>query len=194
MADLALNGSDRFSIPTWLSSREIDAHEYAEREDPDSYSKRLLHLLQEASKPILFQQDLHITLGQYTPTHMNDFVFAIGTPQIALNWCAATEPSAWMDQVIQLCTTGKEDAALKEISLATSRAKTSENFVQLSDQLERFDLRKLPDVVLVALLRNTFSIRSWISCWNNLLDQTEEILQERKREPRSMLRGLKRYS
>ena len=49
-------------------------------------------------------------------------------------------------------------------------------------------------MILIALVRNTFSIRSQLSCWNDLIDKIEQILVERNRDSRRLLRGLKSYS
>ena len=72
--------------------------------------------------------------------------------------------------------------------------KASEDFYKLSNDLVSFELKKLPDVILIALVRNTFSIRSQLSCWNDLIDKIEQILVERNRDSRRLLRGLKSYS
>ena len=72
--------------------------------------------------------------------------------------------------------------------------KVSEDYYKLSSDLVSFDLKDLPDVILVALVSNTFLIRSQLSCWNNLIDQIEQILVDRNRDPSRLLRGLKLYS
>ena len=132
--------------------------------------------------------------------HSKDILFTPG--QVAANmdtgWksvstesiCSSTS-SAWITRLLALCNCGNEEAALKEISLATTDFKSSGKFQQLTDDLMRLDSAKLPDIVLIGLLRNTYSIRAHIPTWGALLDQTEEILKNHKKNPRALLRGLK---
>lgn len=99
--------------------------------------------------------------------------------------------SAWVTRLLGLCNCGNEEAALKEISLATTDFKSSGKFQQLSDDLMRLNSAKLPDIVLIGLLRNTYSVRAYIPIWDALLDQTEQILTSHNKNSRAMLRGLK---
>jgi hypothetical protein len=110
---------------------------------------------------------------------------------IKLIWSSTA--SAWVTRLLTLCDCGNEEAALKEISLATADFKSSGKFQQLTDDLMRLDSGKLPDIVLIGLLRNTYSVRANIPTWDTLLDQTEEILKNHKKNPRALLRGLKGY-
>jgi hypothetical protein len=103
------------------------------------------------------------------------------------------EIPVWICKLMELCNGGHEEAALKEISLVTTKFKASGEFALLSDDLSRCYITKLSDVLLVALLRNTYSIRAQILSWNSLLERTEKILQQRNREPRALLRGLKKF-
>ena len=137
-----------------------------------------------------YQRETH-TYGQLAAILPMELGFRMGVPVLHAAWSTSDALPKWIACVLKLCTGSLHDAALKEISLATGRLKAKKEFAQLSTDLKRFDLKTLPDVVLVSLLRNTYSIRSQISCWNFLLDQTEEILKKRKREPRFLLRGLK---
>lgn len=94
-------------------------------------------------------------------------------------------------RVDALIATGNEDAALKEISRATSLVKETEEFEKLSFDLKLFDLRNYSNVILIALLRNTFSIRHHISVWPELLVKVEKILDAKKEGSAcKLLRGL----
>ncbi|TAN68253.1 MAG: hypothetical protein EPN17_09465 [Methylobacter sp.] len=163
---------------------------YASSNDIISYAENLIHLLANSSGENIYQRATHSTFGQVEvkfPTKLGPVSIKITLPKPAVL-------SEWVTSVLQLTIEGNEDAALKEISLVTMRLKAKKEFSKLSDDLASFNLGRLPDIVLVALLRNTFSIRSQISCWNSLIVQTEQLLQKRGRDPRFLLRGLKSYS
>jgi len=171
----------------------------ASNNDPDLYAKKLIvNLTNSFSEGIhqrgIYQRGIHCTFGQIEPKFQTDFVFQLGGPSIRIPLSRPAVLSKWVTRVLELSIDRHEDAALKEISLALMRIKAKEEFSKLSDDLVSFDLKTLPDIVLVALLRNTFSVRSQISCWNSLITQTEQLLQERERDSRSLLRGLKSYS
>lgn len=141
----------------------------------------------------IFQQETHLTFGQidfFTPTEEQ---FQPSIPEIRLIWAATSLPK-WATHVQNICIEKGEDAALKEISLVMGRMKAKRNFLQLSTELSQIDVSAFSDIVLISLLRNTFSFRSNIPSWNELLSKTERILQNRNREPRQLLRGLKKYS
>jgi hypothetical protein len=163
---------------------------YASSNDIISYAENLIHLLSNSSGERIRQRATHSTYGQVEakfPTKLGPVSIRITLPKPVIL-------SEWVTRVLQLSIEGHEDTALKEISLATMRLKAKNEFSNLSGDLVSFDLKKLPDIVLIALLRNTFSIRSQISCWNSLVDQTEQLLQKRNRDSRFLLRGLKSYS
>jgi hypothetical protein len=171
----------------------------ASNNDPDLYAKKLIVVLTNSfSDGIhqrgIHQRGIHCTFGQIEAKFQTEFVFQLGAPSIIIPLSRPAGLSKWVTRVLQLSIEGHEDAALKEISLAIMRIKAKEEFSKLSGDLVSFDLKTLPDIVLVALLRNTFSIRSQISCWNSLIAQTEQLLQEREQDSRSLLRGLKSYS
>ncbi|MDD5323107.1 MAG: hypothetical protein PHD43_21340 [Methylococcales bacterium] len=153
----------------------------------NSYAEALSRILEKVNSKEVYQKNIHVTISQIGPELQTIFVFKIGTPVIKC------EPfnTDWMDRVLQLCIANREDAGLKEIARAITRIKANNQFSKLSNDLLSFDLRALPDIVLVALLRNTFSVRSQISCWNSLRDQIDQLLQERKRDSRLLLHGLK---
>lgn len=163
---------------------------YSSSNDIISYAENLIHLLANTSSERIHQRETHFTFGQVEAKFPTEF----GAVSIRITLPRPAVLSAWVARVLQLSIDGHEDAALKQISLATMRLKAKEEFSNLSDDLVSFDLKELPDIVLIALLRNTFSIRSQISCWNSLIVQTEQLLQKRDRDPRFLLRGLKSYS
>jgi hypothetical protein len=142
----------------------------------------------------VFQQETHLTFGQidfFTPTEEQ---FQPSIPEIRLIWAPTYHPPKWAIHVQNICIEKGEDAALKEISLVMGRMKAKGNFLQLSTELSQIEVGAFPDIVLISLLRNTFSFRSNLPSWNELLSKTERILRKRNREPRQLLRGLKKYS
>lgn len=194
MTSAAIVESPRGSMPSWAFS-SYEAHDaYASISDSNLYAAGLVRSLADASSEDFHQRKMNVTFGQISAIHPTELGFRLGVPSIRAVWSTSSALPGWIDRVLKLCDLGSLDAALKEVSLATGRLKVKGEFTELSTDLERFDLRSLPDIVLVSLLRNTYSIRSQVSFWNSLLDQTESLLRERKREPRSLLRGLKSYS
>jgi hypothetical protein len=163
---------------------------YHSSNDINLYAENLIHLFANIYGERIHQRETHFTYGQVEAK----FPRELGSVLIRLTLPKPAVLSEWVARVLQLAIDGHEDRALKEISLATMRLKAKQEFSKLEDDLASFDLKTLPDIVLVALLRNTFSVRSQISCWNPLIAQTERILQERERDSRSLLRGLKSYS
>jgi hypothetical protein len=163
---------------------------YASSDNIISYVEDWIHLLENTSSERIHQRETHFTYGQVEAKFSTEF----GPVLIRITLPRSAGLSKWVTRVLQLSIEGHEDAALKEISLSIMQVKAKEEFSKLSGDLVSFDLKTLPDIVLVALLRNTFSIRSQISCWNSLIAQTEQLLQEREQDPRSLLRGLKSYS
>ena len=161
--------------------------------DSDVYAKKVAFALAHAGDESFHQMGMHITFGQMETTLLSALGFQLGRPSISPLWTKSDALPGWIVRVLKFCDDGRDDAALKEISLSTTRFKARQEFKQLSTDLARFDLRTLPDIVLVSLLRNIYSIRSHISCWTSLLEQTERLLEERKLESRSLLRGLKSY-
>jgi hypothetical protein len=177
------------TLPVLQLSRSAD--EYVGGRSLNSYAEKMLRNLSNISTGKT-RQAAHFTFGQVVTTMPVEFGFQMGTPSIRHVWTRDDALPEWVAHIQQLCAHGSEDVALKEIALTTSRFKANGRLAQLSENLALFQLKRLPDVVLVSLLRNTFSIRSHVAYWCSLLEQTEQILRERKREPRLLLRGLKR--
>jgi len=155
-----------------------------------SYVERLKNIIGSTSKRRIFQNGAHTTYSQFVV----DYSVPFGTPSIRRLSSNPIVLSNWVTKVLELSEKGQEESALKKITLSTMEFKESKEFSKLSSDLESFDLKNLPDVILIALVRNTFSIRSQLSCWNNLIIQIEQILVKRNRNPRSLFRGLKSYS
>jgi hypothetical protein len=99
----------------------------------------------------------------------------------------------WVSHVNDWCKKGEEDLALKEISLLTTRIKQDGNIEKFTSELEYFNLKSLPTVVLIALLRNIYTIRLQVSSWGRLLTSVEGILVTRQQNAKSLLRGLKKF-
>lgn len=184
-----IEGCTTVEAPFFSLSR--DATSYVGSERADTYAKQIVRNLERMCNEKI-PQSANFTFGQVVVTMPSEFGFRVGTPSIRLVWNEDGELDQWASRIQRLCDCGSEDAALKEIALTTSRLKVNKKLARLSESLALFDLKRLPDVILVSLLRNTFSIRSHIPFWNALLDQTEQILHDRKREPHRLLRGLKR--
>lgn len=132
--------------------------------------------------------DVHFTPGQVT-VNMGTGEKSISTGSI---WPSSIS-SSWVTRLFDLCSHGNEEAALKEVSLVTTDFKSSMKFQQLADDFLRLNFAKLPDIILISLLRNTYSIRMHIPTWNALLIQTEQILTNHRKNPRALLRGLKKF-
>lgn len=130
-------------------------------------------------------KNIHITPGQL----ITSVDFKNGSTAITPMWLP--NPSGWIKRVFSLCKSGDEDAALKEISLATTDFKLSQKWGQLALDIAGLNYRELPDIILIGLLRNTYSIRNNISTWKDLLKSTEEILITHKKNPQRLLRGLR---
>ena len=177
------------TLPVLQLSRNAEA--YISGKSLNSYAERMLRDLTSISIG-KSRQAVHFTFGQVVTTMPVEFGFQMGTPSIRHVWTRGDALPEWVSHIQQLCALGSEDVALKEIALTASRFKANGRLEQLSENLALFHLKRLPDVVLVSLLRNTFSIRAHIAYWFTLLEQIEQILRERKREPRLLLRGLKR--
>jgi len=129
-------------------------------------------------------KDITCTVGQVVFIEKTDRKYA----SLKSTW--EPEPN-WITRILTFCDSGDEDAALKEISLAIIEFKSSANFDQLNDDLRHLDAIELPDIILIGLLRNTFSIRAHIQSWIGLLEKTESILRNQNKNTRSLLRGLK---
>lgn len=82
-----------------------------------------------------------------------------------------------------------DDMILKQIALVVMKVKTTKQFSELSKSLSNLNLISFSDIILVGLLRNTFSIRSRI-CWNELFIKIEQILLDRGKDPVVLLRFL----
>ena len=158
--------------------------------DSNFYVKKLIDLFDTSYKRKISQNGAHATYSQFVV----DYNVPFGAPSIRRLSSNSIALSNWVTTVLDLSEKGQEELALKKITLSTMEFKVSKEFSKLSSDLVSFNLKHLPDVILIGLVRNTFSIRSQLSCWNNLIDQIERILVERNRDPRRLLRGLKSYS
>ncbi|KAL0630207.1 hypothetical protein Q9L58_010947, partial [Maublancomyces gigas] len=165
------------------SQISVPSSEFESSADAAPYASTLLRAVQLASNIGIRQRYPLITCGQLWSTYPKVFNIQVGIPSISSAWPEAVPMPGWVEKIMQLCAVDKEDAALKEISLVATRTKSSLEFARLSAELGRIDLQRLPDVVLISLLRSTFSIRSHLVYWNSLLEQAEEILRSRQREP-----------
>ncbi|MFP3586376.1 hypothetical protein SCB29_22325 [Paraburkholderia sp. SIMBA_055] len=136
----------------------------------------------------------HYTYGQVKPISASkiDLDFVVLTT--ALTSTLSDSQPNWMSRFLRFCADNKEDAALKEISLVTTRLKSAGDFTQLRDGLKKIDLAQLPDIALAGLLRNIFSVRNHIEEWDTLVSRAEQLLIKRGRNPRALLRGLKSFS
>lgn len=133
-------------------------------------------------------KDVHITLGQVTAT------MDAGEEVVSMKLMWPSISPTWITRIWELCKCGDEDAALKEISLITTDFKSSGNLPQLATDFASLNFAQFPDIVLIGLLRNTYSVRAHIQSWDTLLDETEKILTDHKKNPHALLRGLKSRS
>lgn len=162
------------------------------------YSKVLEDLSEQVlSSDVIVWASSHVneTFGGALRRQPRQFVFSYGVPELSVwDFDSVDTPSqsVWLQEALHCAGLGQEDAALKHIAVGTTAIKTNEKELErLSDELDQLDLSKLPDIVLVSLLRNTFSFRSNVACWPKLLDQVEQILHERGQPARVLLRGLR---
>lgn len=99
----------------------------------------------------------------------------------------------WPVRLRTLCTQNKIDDALSLISTTTTYVKETGQYAQLSEDLNKIQLHKLPTIILSALLRNTFSIREHISSYDEMFNKINSILNERHAKIVDALRGFKPY-
>lgn len=99
--------------------------------------------------------------------------------------------TGWVAPFLKLVTEGRVDAALKELSITTTRLKNANTFEQLNNGLKQIEFALLPDVVLAGLLRNVFSVREQLEDWDSLVGLAEQLLEGRNSNSRALLRGLK---
>lgn len=98
---------------------------------------------------------------------------------------------AWVGRVIELSRRAdSEDMALKEISMATTAMKARSCREPLNIALRRFSQHDLSDIVCIALLRNTFSLRAELSQWYAFRDMVEIRLNNKNLNSKRLLRGL----
>jgi len=115
-----------------------------------------------------------------------------GTAIVYYLWGSNNDKSNWAAKTILLISQHKQYEALDIISAATTEAKSKREFGKLAEELKLFDLDQLPDLLIIALLRNTFSMRQYIDSWPDMLRRAERTLRSRKRDPKTLLRGLRR--
>ncbi|MFM0301066.1 hypothetical protein PQQ99_13160 [Paraburkholderia sediminicola] len=160
----------------------------------NALAEQLLDKMKQVCLRPVFQRN---TVGTYTqieatvPTEL-DLEFFSATATVVSQLSSTS--TAWVAGFLRLLAEGREDAALKEISLVTTRLKASDDFAQLRDGLKKIEFAQLPDIVLVGLLRNIFSVRLQIDDWDSLVSQAEQLLDKRNRNSRALLRGLKNFS
>jgi hypothetical protein len=135
---------------------------------------------------------VHQTFGVILKRQPVQFVFSVDPPEWSVYLAVAEKQTEWLRNALKSIALGEENVALKHIALGTTETKTNkEKLERLSDELDQLDLSKLPDIILVALLRNTYSFRAHVTSWQRLLDKTEQVLQSRGQPTRSLLRGLR---
>ena len=118
----------------------------------------------------------------------------LATPNPKIETLGAAHDSTfhWVDKVVEFSGRSMEDAALKEIAEITTKLKLSHGESQISAGLSQLSKHELPDIVAIALLRNTFSFRSKVSCWDDFLAATENALSAKGKDSKKLLRGLKK--
>lgn len=160
----------------------------------NAFAEQLLDKLKQVCSRPVFQRNTAGTYTQIEATVSTELDLEFFSPTATLVSQLSGTPTAWVAGFLQLVDEGREDAALKEISLVTTRLKAADDFKQLRDGLKEIEFAQLPDIVLVGLLRNIFSVRMQIDDWDSLVSQVEQLLDERNRNPRALLRGLKNFS
>lgn len=163
------------------SVSSVDSQSY------DAIAKRWHRVVSTFDDPPYRSESSYITPGQVNAATN------VGLTSVHLMSMRNATSPAWVLRVLELCKRGNEDAALKEISLVSSFVKFSGKLQQFSADLESLNVTQFPDIVLIGLLRNTYSMRAHIPSWDRLLRQTEKSLISHKKNPRSLLRGLKSY-
>lgn len=146
----------------------------------ENYSKSFAIVIQKNSTASLFLIDI--------PFH--SFQQKDSIPRVS--YVAQDSTFHWVDKVVEFSGKSMEDAALKEIAEVTTKLKFSHGESQISAGLSQLSKHKLPDIVTIALLRNTFSLRSKVSCWEDFLEATENALNAKGKDPKKLLRGLKK--
>lgn len=104
----------------------------------------------------------------------------------------SSELFLWHERVLDWLLMGNEDGALREISSVSTKLKSSDD-KGLMDRGIRVILESdgVPEIILVALLRNTYTFKESVGFWNSLYEFTEERLIHSGRNPKRVLRGLK---
>lgn len=133
--------------------------------------------------------------------HSTASLFLIDIPEYFLqqeesvprvSYVAQNSTLPWVDRIVEFSGNNMEDAALKEISEVTTKLKLSHGETQISAGLSQLSRYKLPDIVAIALLRNTFSFRSKVSCWGEFFLATDNALCANGKDSKKLLRGLKK--
>ena len=107
------------------------------------------------------------------------------------SWLVAQRAN-WVDRALQLYNEGNEEGALREIALSMLKSKESGDVEEIARGVVTADFEKLPDILLVGILRTAFSIRHNIPDWSQSLERASRVLGERGRNPKVVLRGLDR--
>lgn len=133
--------------------------------------------------------------------HSTASLFMINIPEYSfpqeesipgISYVAHNSTFPWVDRIVELAGKSMEDAALREIAETTTKLKLYRGESQISAGFYQLSRHKLPDIIAIALLRNTFSFRSKISCWDKFLAATEDELSAKGKDPKRLLRGLKK--
>ena len=136
-----------------------------------------------------------------TRNHSTAGLFIISTPEYffrkeesvpRVSSVAQNSTFPWVDRIVEFAGKSMEDAALKEIAEITTKLKASHGESQISAGFSQLSKHKIPDIIAIALLRNTFSFRSKVSCWDDFLAATEDALSAKGKDPKRLLRGLKK--
>lgn len=101
------------------------------------------------------------------------------------------QDSAWVDRVIGFSKcVDSEDEALREISIATTKVKARSYRESMNVALHRFSQHDLPDIVCIAILRNTFSLRAELPQWYEFRGKVEQKFNDKNLNSKRLLRGL----
>lgn len=83
------------------------------------------------------------------------------------------------------------DLAMKEISVMVNYLHMNPDKIsEFNTELNKIGTYKIPYIILICILRNTFSMRHNISNWIILLDHTVEIIKSSDKNYKVLLHGL----
>jgi hypothetical protein len=99
-------------------------------------------------------------------------------------------PSAWVVEVTGLDGKGKHRSAMRAITKHTESVRLQRNYVHLDNELAMFDVKSLHHLTLLALLTNTYAIRSHLGYWTTLLTDVQNQFERRELDVQGLLFGL----